>query len=84
MTKENKIAIATKLASAFEPIIGKNFTDLPRNMQFGIIINKQFKAKGKIASLSARYAEDTAMHITNLILRKLNNSYDAETIVEID
>ena len=75
--KDAKFIIADKLANAFKPSLGNNFSDLDDHVQFGILLNKRFISKGKETSLNKRYGFETASHITNLVRRRVtgfNNS----------
>jgi hypothetical protein len=72
---------ADKLATAFTPVVGPKFCDLSKGTQFGIIINQQFSSKGKVTCLNNYYAEEIAMHLTNLVLQRLCRN---NVIVEVD
>lgn len=45
-----------------------------RKYYFSQIINQPFRINGEVTSLSARYDDETAMHVTNLILTRLSTT----------
>lgn len=75
----NKYIVADKLASAFRPTLG-DISKLDAHVAFGIVLNKQFSAKGKVVSLKDLYSFEDASHITNLIIRRVLSA----VIVEVD
>lgn len=45
-----------------------------RKYYFGQIMNQPLRINGEVTSLSARYDDETAMHVTNLILNRLSTT----------
>lgn len=45
-----------------------------RKYYFGQIINQPLRINGEVTSLSARYDDETAMHVTNLVLTRLSTT----------
>ena len=71
MTNEHKYQIATKLASAFKPLLGASFDLQPPHVQFGILLNKPFTTKGTVTCLNTLYDFEDASHIANLVRARL-------------
>ena len=74
LTSLQKFKIADAMAARFD-----NLTTVNRNVAFGVVINHAVKLNGKEGSLKDLLTYDDAVHITNLILKRVYGS-----IIEID
>ena len=75
MAKAKRYTTSDALASAFQSSLGASFCSQPKNIQFGIIINKPFISKGETITIATKFDcegnESLGGHIVNLILRRL-------------
>ena len=71
MTNELKYTVATKLTTAFKPLLGTSFDLQSPHVQFGILLNKPFTTKGTVTCLNSLYTFEDASHIANLIRSRL-------------
>jgi len=84
MTLSRKYSVANALATAFKPLLGNRFSELPQHTQFGIVLNKAFITKGRTVTLNNLYEFDNASHIANLVLLRLNGGTFDDTIPEVE
>jgi len=73
ISKAKKFTVADAMAPAFSNLVA---TD--RNVAFGVIINATIKLNGKQTSLKQAFSEQDAIHVTNLILRRVYGSTTPE------
>ena len=72
LTTEQKYEIADKLAAAYASAgATPAIVNESRSYYFGSIVNQAVTVKGKTVKLSDAYGEDDAIHITNLVIRRL-------------
>lgn len=66
LSNESKYQVADSMAPHFD-----NLRTVERNRAFGVVINAEIKLNGKMSSLKEAFSEEDAIHITNLILRRI-------------
>ena len=71
LSENSRYALADQLASTYKAI-DPNKIDAHRHYYFGQVINGKFSIKGEVTSLAERYDQETAMHVTNLVLSRLS------------
>ena len=52
----------------------KHLNTVQRNVAFGVVINTQIRVNGKMTTLKEAFSEEDAIHITNLVLRRISNN----------
>ena len=73
LTEEKRFEFADKMAKTCRKPTEQSLAS-NRNYYFGQIINQPIRIKGVVTSLADRYDEETAMHITNLVLNRLSTT----------
>ena len=68
LSNEDKYAIADKLAKAYASF-KKDYVVNNHSSVFGVVINTENKIG---ETLKAKFGEDAAVHITNLVIRRLS------------
>ena len=67
LNNEVKYQIADQLAAHFG-----HLKTVARNSAFGVVINAPIKINGVTTSLKEAFPEEDAIHLTNLVLMRLN------------
>lgn len=85
LTEEKRFALADMIAKTCNKPSAEAL-NANRKYYFGQIINQPLRINGEVTSLSARYEEETAMHVTNLILTRLSTTdlFSATTTLSVE
>ena len=66
LSNEKKYEIADVMAASLP-----HLRAVSRNAAFGVILNAQLRINGKQTSLKMAFSEEDAIHITNLVLKRV-------------
>ena len=79
MPRKNKISLSEDKRFALADMIAStckkpsaSALEKNRNYYFGSIIRQPLRINGEVTSLTDRYDEETANHVTNLVLNRLS------------